>query len=206
MIIEQRHTDKAIAVARDTGWQIDTFADDAEWAGVGIGPVGQHRDSDALDRSNFEVVTEDLRERYPDDFDIVSFSHWAVGWVEEIVWNVANADLRAAVDIWRERLADYPVASDDHFSELETTELMDYLADEIQRCEIPAGVTTDAVISALMETGDIGTVDDVTDNAIQHAIDHAADQARIAAATPPEAQLQIVQDLGRPHTDAGDLA
>jgi hypothetical protein len=124
------HTEQALAVARETGWDIDGFATDHEWRGVGIGPVGRHRDSDALARSNFEVVFEDLSTRFPSRVATVDFGHWGVGWVEEIAYDVGedcDTDVVAAVQDWRDALADYPVASDEHYSELEMQETLETL-------------------------------------------------------------------------------
>jgi len=109
----------ALAVAKETGWDLEQWTSDHDWAGTGIGPVGQHRDSDSLDRSNFTVIYKDLSTRYPDDLDIARFGHWAVGWIEEITFNLGNADLRNAVEEWREKLDIYPVADEMHFSDLE---------------------------------------------------------------------------------------
>lgn len=78
------HSDAALAVARETGWNLEEYANDREWVGIGLGPVGQHRDSGPLDRSNFHVVMADLTARFGDAVDTVSFGHWAVGWIEEI--------------------------------------------------------------------------------------------------------------------------
>lgn len=113
------HTDTATAIRKVTGWDLDGYADARNWAGVATGPVGQHRDSEALDRSNFEVIYEDLAERFGDDVDNASFGHWAVGWVEELAWNAGNTELATEVQRWEKALADYPVADDMHFSDLE---------------------------------------------------------------------------------------
>ena len=113
------HTDTATAIRKATGWDLDSYAKDREWSGVATGPVGQHRDSEALDRSNFEVIYDDLAERFRGDIEHVSFGHWATGWVEELAWNVGNTELAREVERWEKALADYPVADDMHFSELE---------------------------------------------------------------------------------------
>lgn len=112
----------ARAVARETGWDLERDAEEREWVGVGMGPVGQHRDSDALDRSNFEVIFRDLRANYGDSVDIARFGHWAVGWVEEIIWDAGRADIADRVNQWRASLDNYPVADEIHWSELEREE------------------------------------------------------------------------------------
>lgn len=113
------HCAQALAVARQTGWNLDTEAADRDWSAIGIGPVGQHRDSDALDRSNFAIVSADLRERFGDAVDTASFGHWGVGWIEEVIFDAGRPDVADAVQAWRDALADYPVADDEQFSQLE---------------------------------------------------------------------------------------
>lgn len=113
------HTDVAEAIARETGWDLEEHAEEREWSAVGVGPVGQHRDSDPLERSNFEVIHRDLAERFGDSVDVASFRHWAVGWIEEITYDAGRPELVAAVDEWRAALADYPCADEEHYSQLE---------------------------------------------------------------------------------------
>lgn len=113
------HTDTAVEIRRATGWDLDEYAEEQGWQGVAVGPVGHHRDSDALERSNWAVVYADLHDRFGDDVDEVSFGHWAVGWVAELAWNAGNAELADAVKAWQSALADYPVADEMHFIELE---------------------------------------------------------------------------------------
>lgn len=121
----------ARAVADVTGWNPDVTASEREWTATGMGPVGQHRDSDALDRSNFTVIYQDLSERFGDSVDIARFGHWACGWVEEIIFDIGNDDCEQAVAAWRAKLDDYPVADEAHWSELEWDEMSDYLGDEV---------------------------------------------------------------------------
>jgi hypothetical protein len=116
-------------VARETGWDLEAHASEHEWSGVGIGPVGQHRDSDALERSNFAVVYDDLRERFPGRVAVARFGHWAVGWVEEISFDLgAGGDVRAAVERWADALAGYPVADEMAYSALEHEEMAQWCA------------------------------------------------------------------------------
>lgn len=122
-----QHTDSARAVARETGWNLDAEAQDREWSAIGLGPLGQHRDSEALDRSNFDVILADLSERFGEAVDTARFGHWGVGWVEEIVWDAGNTDVREAVERWEAALADYPVADEMAWSELEYGEAVEHI-------------------------------------------------------------------------------
>lgn len=102
---------------------------------------GVHRDSDALERSNWQVITEDMRERFPDHFTTESASHWLVGWVEtgrvrvledpsqEIAEDNLTDAFRAVLD-WKEKLDGYPVADEEHYSELEWTDFREWVESE----------------------------------------------------------------------------
>jgi hypothetical protein len=147
------HTDRARAVARETGWDIDDLTVSRGWAGMGVGPVGQHRDSDALERSNYRVILEDLSTRFGDDVGEASFGHWGVGWVEEITWNAGNAELADAVAAWEAALADYPVADDEDHSALELEGMVEWC--DSLRLEGYGRHGVEHVVSPLVE-GDFG--------------------------------------------------
>lgn len=148
------HTETALAVARETGWNLDDCATANGWAAIGLGPVGQHRDSDALARSNFDVITRDLSEAGA-RFEVHSFGHWAVGWVEEIAYDAGDAETVQVVQEWRDALADYPVADDEHFSELEYEELAEYIGSEFDVA------LAGAVLDAIMDAGQASNVEDL---------------------------------------------
>lgn len=84
--------------------------------------TGQHRESDALDRSNFRVIVADLTARYPESTAVERATCSLVGWRERLLVDVADADARRAAEAWAERLEDYPVADDEDFSNLEYAE------------------------------------------------------------------------------------
>jgi hypothetical protein len=92
----------------------------AEWL---IGPVGQHRDSDAIERSNFEVTTTRLNEIDPEgnDHEVHHFGHFAVGWVEEIATRPGSPCAALADDI-RAQLEGYAILDEMHCSQLEAEE------------------------------------------------------------------------------------
>lgn len=98
-------------------------ADHAERDWV-IAPGAQHRDSDALERSNARVARAAYAAIDPDgvDHEVLSFGHFAVGWVEEIVVRPGSACATEAERL-ADRLADYPVLSDDDYSAEEQSDL-----------------------------------------------------------------------------------
>jgi hypothetical protein len=85
--------------------------------------LGQHRDSDTLTRSNFQVAWERLKPLSQDgDVLIVRESHWAVGWVEWIAIEQDNEAAVAEADRIAGKLQEYPVLDEDHWSNLEHEE------------------------------------------------------------------------------------
>lgn len=92
----------------------------------------KHRDSDVLERTNFEVISTDLQKHFPEDTDIERFSHWAVGWIEYLVVRMLDKQGEvtpagvAAVD-WQAALANYPVADDEAFSAAEMEDVLETL-------------------------------------------------------------------------------
>ncbi len=137
-----------------------------------------HRDSCALDRSNWTVISKELLEMpdsdNPDEiadvYDARS-SHWAVGWIDELFVRVYDAQGNLTPQIhrafeWFVKLSDYPVADESHFSEVETEEFFDTLTN----CwDIPKDRLED-VCSWLYNEGNISTPEELTDNRVQEAL------------------------------------
>jgi hypothetical protein len=103
-------------------WARPDYYIGAQWDSYYV-VLGQHRDSGSIDRSNYAVILADLetldREHGGERtvFDTRA-SHWAVGWVETILVHESNIPALERADEWCERLADYPLADEDHHSEL----------------------------------------------------------------------------------------
>src|SRR5688572_21906331 len=79
---------------------------------------GQSRDSDALERSNFACMLAALGGE-SDTVQVVRESHWAVGWVEWIAIHQDDETALRIADGIAERLRDYPVVDESHYSETE---------------------------------------------------------------------------------------
>lgn len=99
--------------------------------------LGQSRDSDALERSNFARGLE-LIGGESETVLVIRDSHWAVGWVETIYIHESDEKALRAADEIKARLADYPVVDESHWSELEWREVTDYWADMRVRDRIEA--------------------------------------------------------------------
>jgi hypothetical protein len=83
--------------------------------------LSQHRDSDALGRSNWAVITADVLSVSDEDAAIESASHFLVGWVEYLLVRPGSSAARRAQE-WRDRLDNYPIANEEHYSMLEWNE------------------------------------------------------------------------------------
>ena len=87
-----------------------------------------HRDSDALDRSNWSTIVPAMLADHPDDAAIERMSSWLVGWIDYLLVRPGTA-AAAEAERWAARLADYPVADDAAYSDLE------YAEEWCQRCD-----------------------------------------------------------------------
>jgi hypothetical protein len=85
----------------------------------------KHRDSDAIQRSNYDYIHTELLERITkaghtgkqrDIIRVEDFSHWAVGWVHYLLVNPEYPDLTNLVESYHERLESYPILDEDLYS------------------------------------------------------------------------------------------
>ena len=79
---DQMHTDCRRSLQPCAYW-----GDRGDWLTV----LGQHCDSDCLERSNFVVAVDRLDQLDTDCYAIESEGHWAVGWVETLLIDPDNA-------------------------------------------------------------------------------------------------------------------
>lgn len=118
----------------DSYWHMIKYPEGERWCVV----EPSHRDSDALDRSNYQVMVRELKKvasfsEAPDRFDVVppgqmafigSANHCLVGYTNQIHMRIYEPD-GAITPVFkryyelRKKMADYPVLDDDHFSNLE---------------------------------------------------------------------------------------
>lgn len=90
----------------------------AVWPAYYSSGVGQSRDSDALERSNFACMLDALGGE-SETVIVVRESHWLVGWVEWIAIHQDDEKALEIADQIQTKLRDYPVISDDHYSQVE---------------------------------------------------------------------------------------
>ncbi len=99
-------------------WEMPSHYFGAQWPEYYGAGVGQSRDSDALERSNFACMLKALGGE-SETVRVVREGHWAVGWVEWIAIHETNAKALETADDIAAALEDYPVIDEMHWSELE---------------------------------------------------------------------------------------
>ena len=84
--------------------------------------LSQTRDSEALTRSNFECALDQIG-GVNDYAVIVTYErHWACGWLETILIHKTNTSALEIAQKILDKLEDYPVLNEEHYSELEYNE------------------------------------------------------------------------------------
>ena len=111
--------DQALKKPEDFGY----WGSDDMFKTWGFTGIDQTRDSSILDKTNFEVITEDLISRFPDDFRIETYSHWACGSVDRLVCRILKEESEitetnisksfAYALKWHNVLDDYPIADEE---------------------------------------------------------------------------------------------
>lgn len=125
--------------------------------------LGQHRDSDALSRSNFTTALDGLGGE-SETVTVVRESHWAVGWIEWIAIHETDETALREADSMCAALEDYPVLDDEAFSNLEWEEAQESwewlsMRDRIELCA-KEGVSIFAARSDCIPQDDSGAIFD----------------------------------------------
>lgn len=98
----------------------DAFVADLDWH---CGPCGVTRDSGPLEESNFDAACLLLDEVDPGmhDHEVLTWRHWACGWVSEIFTRPGSTASDKAQEL-RCQLDTYPALDEHLFSEYEATQ------------------------------------------------------------------------------------
>lgn len=93
-----------------------------------------------LEEANFKAISEDLMTKYPDDFRIEHYRHWACGWVDRLVCrilihkdkgfveeNITEAFAKAIE--YHIQLEDYPIFDENLYSEMQAEEIFKCITD-----------------------------------------------------------------------------
>jgi hypothetical protein len=126
-------------------WSVDGptgFDSGANYAGDDfsefyVAPVSQTRDSGPLELSNYRVVRDEILKASQHELtDEHCFGHWACGWYEIILIHHTDYAALKVAEEWDCALADYPVACDDDYSELEFERASEYWERMSTRCRM----------------------------------------------------------------------
>lgn len=116
----------------------------------GLGPILRTRDTcDPLEISNArmtEVIMEEIFPRTGDDdesgWDVERFRHFGFGWVEQITFKVVDGMGRATPEfgllmLIRDSLEEYPILSEEDYSEVEYDAILEWMTDAPRREWLP---------------------------------------------------------------------
>lgn len=143
-----------------TRWSRPDHYAGAEWPEYFIF-LSQHRDSDALTRSNFQCAIEQIGGE-SDTVHIVREGHWAVGWVEWIAVHESDTEAICKAEDILKKIDSYPVLNEIHFSELEWSEAENYwgqlsLRERIDLCK-DAGISVFSARQSYIPRDDSGFI------------------------------------------------
>jgi hypothetical protein len=128
-----KYAGQALQKPEDFGY----WGDDDMFKTWGFTGIDKNDASDILEISNFEVISNDLIKRYPNDFRIETYKHWAVNSVDRLVCrilkspgdvveeNITNSFIAAMT--WHNELDEYSIADEDHYLEMEHTAIVDMI-------------------------------------------------------------------------------
>lgn len=93
-----------------------------------VAVLGQSRDSDLVEESNFQVAL-DLLGGESETVEVIRDGHWACGWVETIRVSIRDLEkIKIACEI-EDSLENYGVLDDDHHSQMEWDYYHEYAKD-----------------------------------------------------------------------------
>lgn len=104
------------------GWPCCYYGDHPNWFQV----IGQSRDSRLLEQSNYHCILKALKKISEDDVIEERASHWACGYIDEIIVNPKNKELVKCAEEILNALENYPIIDEDNFSELKYEECVKY--------------------------------------------------------------------------------
>ena len=125
--------------------------------------AGRHRDSDALERSNFRSILKALGGE-GDTVAVENESHWAVGWVEHLLVDPADTERVKIAEEIRDALEDYPVVDEEDFSNLEYEEAWSYWESELKGTD-----GWEETIREVLDEGNYGYSEDESYSVLEEA-------------------------------------
>jgi hypothetical protein len=144
-------------------WTMPQYYIGELWPDYYSAGIGKSRDSDALERANFDAMLSRLGGE-SETVIVVRESHWAVGWVEWIAIHATDTKALEIADSIKGKLEDYSIIDEDLFSryeyeECETVwsqcyddrERADYLRRHVHKVYALSGETTYTMLRAAVK-------------------------------------------------------
>jgi hypothetical protein len=128
----------ALEKPEDFGW----WGNEEMFISWGWAGIDKSNASDALELSNFEVVSNDLLEKFPKDFELVGLGHWVVGHADRFIVRILNdsnseitedniTDAFKYAMEWKSKLDEYPIADEDHFYDFCVAEVIEWMNSDL---------------------------------------------------------------------------
>ncbi len=108
-----------------SGQPCDYWGEYESWLVV----LGRSKNSDVLERSNFDAACTSLETISTDDYTIEKEKHWLVGWVETLLVNPNNQLMVAAAEQIIESIKEYPILDETLHSQYENDECSETWSD-----------------------------------------------------------------------------
>lgn len=128
---------RALEMPKDFGYRGDNEQMFKTWS---LGFVIRTRDSGIREKSNAKSMLATLESdpSLAEDWELISCSHWGVGWVEQLSFRVVNADgkpsrVARVIKGMMDSLEEYPVLDDEDFSRMEYEETLENIESHYRR-------------------------------------------------------------------------
>lgn len=129
---------QALEKPEDFGW----WGKEEMFVSWGWAGIDKNNSSRADDIVNFDLITTDLMERFPFDFDIVGLRHWAVGHADRLTCRILIDEKLGIIESniteafkeamkWLMKLDDYPIVDDEKLYEYCRQEMFDWIMQEL---------------------------------------------------------------------------
>lgn len=125
-----------------------------------------HRDSDILVESNWRSIIKHLDKNPHIKYQVVRSSHWAVGWIEQILIEEHDIASICFGELIQQKLKGYPIFNEEDYSELEwehLQEIVRMIEKDIQNLDddeqlkgwepVKKGMTTEQICDIVYEHG-----------------------------------------------------
>lgn len=94
-------------------------------------PFSHTRDSELLEECNWEVLSEELSEKFPNTVQEMRFGHWGYGWYERIYVRRDDALALKAVQDFVNALSGYPILDEERYDKARSEKYNEWLSSQL---------------------------------------------------------------------------